>query len=99
MLRVLGLPHRDARSTRFAACSRSVLAVDPREDPAAAVAACDSALASIGREEMLGPFADLLRLPRKAAWSTPELDPPQLRHVVLDTLVEWIAAWPSGHPR
>ncbi len=76
----------------------SVLPVDPREDPDGAVAALRSALVSIGREEMLGPFADLLGLPRDAAWSTVEIDPPQLRYVVLDTLVRWIAGLAAAAP-
>jgi class 3 adenylate cyclase len=76
----------------------SALGTDPREDTRAAVTSLQSALASIGREEMLGAFADLLRLPSQSAWSTPELDPPQLRHVLLDTLVEWVAALAERSP-
>jgi hypothetical protein len=76
----------------------SVLGVDPREDSDVAVDALRSALEPIGREEMVGAVANLLRLPSQTAWSAVEIDPAQLRRVVLDTLVQWIAVLAARAP-
>jgi class 3 adenylate cyclase len=76
----------------------SVLGVDLRQNPGAAVEPLRAALASIGRQDLLGAFAELLGFPRDGAWSTVEIDPQLLRHRVLDTLVEWVAAQADRSP-
>ncbi len=68
----------------------TVLGVDLRDDAGAAVEPLRTSLAAVGREDMLGAFADLLRLPRQEGWSSPEVDPQQLRQAVLDTLLQWV---------
>jgi class 3 adenylate cyclase len=56
-----------------------------------------AALADLGRESLTQAFADLLHLP-EGGWSDIEIDPQQVRRLVLETLVEWVASAAADSP-
>jgi predicted ATPase len=56
-----------------------------------------AALTDLGRGNLVQAFADLLHLP-EGGWADIEIDPQQVRHLVLETLVEWVATAAARNP-
>ena len=65
--------------------------IDSRDPPERTLPRLRATLAAVGKDDLVGVFADLLGVPPGDGWEMPELDGPQLHEVTLNAIVDWLA--------
>ncbi|MHB8467841.1 MAG: AAA family ATPase, partial [Acidimicrobiales bacterium] len=66
--------------------------IDPRDPSDRTLPKLRTALADLGRDDLVGVFAELLGLAPSDGWEPPELDGPHLREVTFEAFVDLMAS-------